>query len=130
MVAAGVPDFRLTTALAFAGQSVICTEAQQFGSIADLFPAQLRAHVGEIDITGFLICDIDSDVAASFTTAVIVGDRPAAARGRKASTRSEASVLHSVAKSRVHHYGLEGRSRHVVFVECAIQERLFSLVII
>src|SRR6266481_9959565 len=93
-VATRIPNLRLAPALAFAGKTVVSAEAEELRCIADLLSAQLRAHIGKIDVARLLICDIDSDVAARFTTAVIIGDRSAAAGRRKTSAGSEADVLH------------------------------------
>ncbi len=129
-IGARVPDFRLAPALAFAAEAVISTEAEQPGCIADLFSAQLCSHVGEIDVAGFLISNINRNITARLTRTIVIGNRPAAAGRRKAPAGIEMNVLHSIAKCGVHHYCLESRTRHVVFVRRAIQKWLFLAVVI
>src|SRR5258706_13297719 len=97
-IGARVPDFRLAAALALGAEAVISTQPKQPGCVADLFSAQLCSHVGEIDVAGFLIGNINRNVTARLTRAIVIGNRPAAAGRRKASAGIETNVLHPVAK--------------------------------
>ena len=128
--ATGVPNLGFATALPLAADAVISTQAQQYCRIVNFFSAKLRSHIRKIDIARFLISNINPYVAACLTTAVIIGDRSAAARGGKSAAGSKPNVLHPVAKGRVHHQCLESRTGNIVFVKRAIQERfIFSVVI-
>src|SRR5260370_39078081 len=113
-LAAGVPDLWLAPALTFAAQTVISTQTEKLGGIAYALAAQLRAQEREVDVAGFLISDIDANVAARFARAVVIGNRSTAAGRRKAAPGGKANVLHSIAKCGVHHQCLERRARHVV----------------
>ena len=125
---ARIPNLRLAPALALAAQAVISADSQKLRGVANLFAAQLRSHVGKIDVAGVLVSSINPYVAASFASAVIVSDGSATAFRRKAAARRKANILHPVAKRRVHHHRLERRAGHVVFVQRAIQERLLFFV--
>ncbi len=127
-VGARIPDFRRPPALAFAAETVISTQAQKFGGIANPFAAQLRSQVGKIDVAGVLVSSVNPNVAAGFASAVIIGNRSAAAFRRKPAAGRKTNVLHPVAKRGVHHQRLERRAGHVVFVQRAIQERLLFFV--
>ena len=77
-----------------------------------------------------MISDVDPDIAAGFATTIVIGNGSAAPWRRKTSARRKTNVLHSVAERRVHHYRLKCRTWHVVFIEGAIQEWLFLLVVL
>src|SRR6267154_2755646 len=107
-LAAGVPNFRFAAALALAADAVVSAKTNQFGSVANLHTTQLGSEIREIDVARMLIGRVDADIAARFATAVIVGDRAAAPGRRESASCGKASILHAVAKRRVHHQRLEG----------------------
>src|SRR5712692_5134693 len=94
LVSAGVPHFRFAATLAFAADAVISTQAHKFGSVVNPFASELRSHIGKIDVAGFLISDIDANIAASLAPTIIIGNRLAAAGRRKTHAGVEMNVLH------------------------------------